>query len=485
MRTTGALNISGYTEDNSKTNDDEVTISFANLIIAFRIFYWIIILTTIVGLIAGFVGSKLFFKPKYSTSAAFTISSSRNSDEDYGFRTTLDDRLITAETYVITSTTLKNMLVDNLDETYEDCSITADEITDTNVVTLNVTADSKGKAYSAVKEVISDFPKISQKIFGDVTVSLLDEVKTSDTPVNSSQRKMIILVGGTAGLLIGLFIILMYSLSLNLVPNAETLQKYVNADCLGQIPLLSSKMLNRVHEITIENRNVPDDYKEGFQFIRTRVERFCEKHNYKTILITSTFPGEGKTTVSINTALSLAQNDKKVIIIDCDLRNPSVAERFGVKLGEYGFNDLLTGRCDFEDVTVRLPKSNVYFISCNRPMGNASEVLQSEIMAETIKKAQAFADYVIIDSPPTDVMGDSIALSKYVDTSIFVVKQNYGRLNNVIYAMEDIKQTNKDFIGFVMNCSYSKLNFFDYSGYGRYNKYGYGRNFENYKQKKN
>ena len=106
----------------------------------------------------------------------------------------------------------------------------------------------------------------------------------------------------------------------------------------------------------------------------------------------------------------------------------------------------------------------------------ASEMLGSKVMQEAVELAKTRADYVIIDSPPIDVMGDSITLSQYADTSIFVVKQNYGRLNNIIHAIESMKQSKAEPMGFVLNGSYGKMSFTEYShyGYGYGNRYGYG-----------
>lgn len=478
MYAANAVNVKGYTNDADEDDEDELSsVSLNNLMIAFRMFFWVLIVAVIAGVVIGAIVSAFLYEPVYSTSASFTIAGSRTGDEDYGFRSTLDDKLITAETYVITSSTLKNMVVDDLGEDYQSCSITADKIADTNVVTVNVTADSTAKAYAVLKEVIEDFPKVSKKIFGDVNITLIDEVAASDIPVNQGAKKKMIALGGIGGLLLGGIIIIMYSFSLNLVSDAETLQKYVNIECIGKAPMLPAKVVKQTNNVTIEGRNIPDDFKQIFQFIRTRTERYCKKHNCKVILITSTFPGEGKTTTSVNIALSLAQNKKSAIVIDCDLRNPSVVERFGAKRGKFGFDDYLRGKCSFDEATVRLPKSNVFFISCNRSMGSrASEMLGSKVMQEAVELAKTRADYVIIDSPPIDVMGDSITLSQYADTSIFVVKQNYGRLNNIIHAIESMKQSKAEPMGFVLNGSYGKMSFTEYShyGYGYGNRYGYG-----------
>ena len=98
-----------------------------------------------------------------------------------------------------------------------------------------------------------------------------------------------------------------------------------------------------------------------------------------------------------------------------------------------------------------------------------------------LKEAKERADYVIIDTPPSDLMGDAIALTRYADAVLFVVKQNYGKLNNVIYAVESMKQTKAELIGFVLNGSYDKMNLLEYTSYGKYNKYAYSNRYYNKK----
>ena len=472
MQTESALNVKGYTDDN---NDDEIDLSvaFNNFVISLKTFGWIVVLLLIAGLILGFAVGSIVYVPEYTTSATFTVAASRNSDNYYGFNKSLDDQLVTAETYVITSTTLKNMVIDKLGENYSDCEITAKALSDTNLVTVTVTADSKAKAYVAIEEVIADFPQVSRKIYGDINVSLLDEVDVDDKAVNEFDRKKYIIFGGVGGLAVGLLIVLIYSLNLNLVSDPEALQKYVNSDCVGKVPRVIFKNRKQETYVTIDNRNISDDFKESFQFLRTRTERVCRHSDYKTILVTSTFPGEGKTTVATNLAMSLAQDGKKVIVIDGDLRNPLVTGRFPVKARTDGFDDLLKGKCSMADAAIQVPRTDITLLSCNEPIINASEILGSERMESIVNQAKMLADYVIIDSPPTDVMGDSITLSKYADASVFVVRQNYGRINNVIYAIESMKQTNAELIGFILNGSYDKINLIDHGSYRNLNKYGY------------
>lgn len=468
-----ALKVNGYSVDTGENDEINLSTQFSNFLICLRIFGWIAIGLVIIGLILGFIVSFVLYKPEYATSATFTISTQRtNDDEDFGFNTTFDNQLVISETYVITSTSLKDMIANELGSNYKNYKINATALEDTNLVTVTVNADSPSKAYQVIQRIIADFPKISLKIYGDVNVSLLDEVAVSDVPVNSSTKKLMVAGGAAGGLVIGLIIIFIYSLNLNLVSDADTLQRYANAECLGSVPRVVFKNKKSKNIVTITNRNISDDFRESFQYMRTRIERFCRRDFKKTILVTSTYPGEGKTTATINIALSLSQNGKKVIIVDGDLRNPSVTDRFGTIPSKFGLNDVLMDKCEFEDALMQIPGTQVYIITCNKPMHNAAEAISSSRMEMVIEKAKADANYVIIDSPPTEMMGDSVALAKYADASMFIVRQNYGKLNNIIYSIESIKDTDADLIGFVLNGTSDKAKFSDY---GAYNNYKYGK----------
>lgn len=467
-----AVNVNGYVSEADNTEDEQdLSLLFGNMLIALKKIGWALVLLTIAGLAVGFVLGKLIYKPEYSTSASFTVAPSRTGDNYYGFYSSLDDQLPITETYVITSSTLKNRIIEKLGKGYADSVITAEALANTNLVTVTVTADTKKKAYAVIDEVISEFPKISQKIYGDVKVSLLDDVEEIKEAANAGAKNKYLIFGGLGGLVIGLAVVFIYSLNLNLVSDAETLQKYVNCECIGKIPQVVISKDKKNTFVTIRNRNVSDDFKEAFQFVRTRTERFFRKNGCTSLLITSTFPGEGKTTTTLNTAISLAQNNKRVMVIDGDLRNPSIIARSGAKARKYGLDDVLRGKAQIEQAVIQYPRTNVYFLSCNNPMSNASEVLSSDAMAEVIKRAKAYADYVIIDSPPTDVMGDAILLSEYADSAIFVVRQNYGKLNNVVYAIESIEQSNSELIGFILNGSDDKIKSIDNYGYGNYSSY--------------
>ena len=121
------------------------------------------------------------------------------------------------------------------------------------------------------------------------------------------------------------------------------MKKYINLPDMGSLPYIKQKKRNKKNRqtsVSLLNERIPGAYREAVQRLEIRVSRDLEDKKCRTIMITSSIPGEGKTTVSSNLAISLAKHGKRVVLVDCDLRNPSVAAFFGMPQRDPGW-----GRC--------------------------------------------------------------------------------------------------------------------------------------------
>jgi polysaccharide biosynthesis transport protein len=208
---------------------------------------------------------------------------------------------------------------------------------------------------------------------------------------------------------------------------------------------------------------------ESYRTLRTRIQFSKIADGGKSILITSSAPQEGKTTVASNLAASFAQANKKTILLDCDLRIPRVNEVFG-GLKSPGFTNYLFKQASFEDIVRKTDFENLFYIAAGTIPTNPSEILGSDQMREFINKLKDNYDIVIIDSPPVMTITDAEVLSHVVDMSILVV---FADKTEVDWLIESTNQLTthgqKSFIGTV-------LNNFDYnSGYRSYNKYNHSK----------
>ena len=183
----------------------------------------------------------------------------------------------------------------------------------------------------------------------------------------------------------------------------------------------------------------------------------------KTIVVTSSEPAEGKTTTAGNLAIAIAQGESKVLLIDCDMRKPSLHKRFRIS-NNYGLSDLLIHKKTMEDVAVQY-NQNLAIISAGKVPPNPSEMLGSKAMTTFLEEMKNHFDYIIMDTPPIGAVTDSQILSTKVDGTILVVKAGKTKKNAVMNAVNAINKVNGNIIGTVLNgVEQSKNKYYYYYG---------------------
>ncbi len=205
-------------------------------------------------------------------------------------------------------------------------------------------------------------------------------------------------------------------------------------------------------------------HSEAFKAIRTRIQYSILEHNYKTILLTSTAPQDGKTTISVNIGGSFALINKKVIILDCDLRIPKIHTFFHDKISP-GLTDFLIGRTTLDKIVKRTSVKNLYYISSGTIPPNPSEIIASPKMRSLLKKLEVEFDLVIVDSPPIMSVTDSEILSQLSDLNLLVVSANKTEVDWLRESVHLLRRNNNTYLGVI-------LNRFNYkSSYRSYYKY--------------
>jgi capsular exopolysaccharide synthesis family protein len=188
---------------------------------------------------------------------------------------------------------------------------------------------------------------------------------------------------------------------------------------------------------------------EAYKMLRTNIQYSSFDREIKTILVTSAQATEGKSTVSGNLALSFAQNDKKVIIVDCDLRKPSIHRKF--KLSNLvGISDVLIGETTLEE-TVQKHNDNFDILTSGKIPPNPSEMLASTAMIELIEKLKDKYDIVVLDSSPLQVVTDAQILSTKVDGTILVVRAERTKKESIIDAKNILTKVGANIIGTVLH----------------------------------
>ena len=324
--------------------------------------------------------------------------------------------------------------------------------------------ESLEKLYTLVEEKYQEAVINEQSQPGNVLI--IDDARTPYSP-SKPNRLLIIIVGLLIGVGLAFAYVFLKNYFDNTIKTPEDLQKK-NMNVLAWIPRVDELALKESSKFDFIILNKPDSVtSESFRALRTRIQfSRPDKETLKTMVVTSPAPQEGKTFVTINLAGSFAQSDKKVLLLDCDLRKPRVHRVFDFNK-EPGLIDYLVGEKSLEDITHKSEMKNLSIITSGTIPPNPAEMLGSKQMDDFLALVRGMYDYVIIDSPPIIAVTDAEILAKKVDGAVLVVSSEITEYQMMERAKQLIEHDNTTFIGSVLN------NFDTHGAYGTYYKYKY------------
>ena len=215
----------------------------------------------------------------------------------------------------------------------------------------------------------------------------------------------------------------------------------------------------------IKNFQVIESYKQ----IRTNVMFAMSAKDVNVVEFSSSFPGEGKSITSANMAIAMAQTGAKVLLIDCDLRKSVQHKVFKVS-NKVGLSSILGKMATLEDVVHKSVAENLDLITGGPVPPNPSELIASKHMEEFIGKVKEVYDYVIIDTPPINIVSDALELSQYTGGLVLVTRQGITTYDDVKSSLQSAKFLNVNILGLIIN-GVKEEKFKSYGKYGKYGKY--------------
>jgi tyrosine-protein kinase Etk/Wzc len=307
----------------------------------------------------------------------------------------------------------------------------------------------------------------------------MDPATIPEIPV-SPKVVMNLSLGLLVGLGLGIAVVFVIAYTNLRVRTPEDLKKY------GFIPLTSiARIVTNgsgngllkdgkpfdIHLVAYHNPFSP--IAESFRHLRTNVQYAQLDKPLKTILVTSPNPKEGKSTIAANLAITFAQTEQRVLLVDADMRRPTVHSLFGLKK-DPGLTDLLFGSATLEDVTWQGVLDNLWIINAGTTPPNPAEILGSIKMKEFIKTVRLAYDVVIFDSPPVLAVTDAAVLATAVDGTLLVVSSDQTHVQALGRATEVLKGIGNTAVGVVLNNFDIRKAYGGYYGSSRYGNYGYG-----------
>jgi len=234
-------------------------------------------------------------------------------------------------------------------------------------------------------------------------------------------------------------------------------------------------VLGTTDETFFVGSNVSFAASEAYKLLRTKVEfSFADQKKCYVIGVSSALAGEGKSVTSSNLAYSLAQLGKRVLLIDCDMRKPTISSKLNIKKTP-GLSNYLTKNIEISEIiqtyTDKAEKVSFNVIASGNNPPNPVELLSSERMNQTIEVLKGFCDYIILDLPPITEVSDAMAVSKFTDGTLIAVRQNYCNRVVLSSALRQFEFVNAKILGIVVTCAKESSGYYS----KKYKKYYYTR----------
>lgn len=431
----------------------------------------ILLCLTLVVIGGGFFALRahLSYVPQYTASASFSV---RVANPLYGsvaaYNTATAEQMAKTFPYVLTSGVLQERVMTHLGISYMP-NVSVTTTTSGSVISIQVTDRDPQRAWDVLNAVMVYYPEIAEYVVGSTHLLLLHESDVPTQPSNTLNLKKTAVKGAIVGFALWAVMMLVLAMLVNTVRNEKELKSLINIPCVGQIPYIR-RSAQKGGSLLYHNVRTAG-FNEAVRLLRMRVEKALTEREKNVLLISSAIPGEGKTTIATNLAISLAHKGKKVLIIDVDLHNPSLAKTLNMGNSSL-IIEYLKGRLALEDAICATEYENLYVVPGGISKTATTKKLHKARLEEMITVARHQFDVVILDTPPCSLLADASEYATLADCGLVVVRQQYASRSQILDGIQRLSDANLPLIGCVINHTRTGLS--DRYGYGYGYDYGYG-----------
>ena len=450
---------------------------------------WAILLIAVSAALIVYMVLALNHQRSYQTKSTLVVKSKASSNYSYS-NLTAASKMASSFANILKSGLLKKKVCEELNMDSFDAKVSASVVTGTNLVTLQVTAESPQEAYLVIRSIMNQITGLTQYVSGDLVLEVLQE---PDVPAGADayfRPRSQMLKGFLIGAALGVVLFAVLSFFKDTVKTEKDIENELHVRHIGtlyhesHIRSLSDLFKKNRSRHLITDLNSRFDFVERVKKIATTVSGHAKRNHEQVIMVTSVGEHEGKSTISANLALALARQSDSVLLIDGDLRRPTLKKLF-LNNGEvikHDLGSLLNEECSVKDAIRYDKDKNLFMFLTERNYSNSTDIIAGKRMQNLIQAAKKRFDYIIIDTPPMSLMADAEAIADMADMSILVIKQDTTRISAINEAIDTLTNCSADFYGCILNNvmtlqgTLTQSHYSGYSHYGRYGRYGnYGR----------
>ena len=443
--------------------------------------FWIICVSAVLCAVMALTSTIYFIPPKYQSSAMFYVNNNSLSVGDASFSLTSSD--ITAakslvDTYIVilNSRACLNDVIDysGVDVSYNELKkmISAESVNATEIFEIIVTSPDPEEAEVLANAIAYILPKRIASIVEGTSANIVDYAVIASSPSSPSYMQNT-LIGFMIGLLLSVLIIIIREIFDITIRTEEDIEQSCSYPILSAVPDMSAlskggyygygnyeksskkKSTLTQNKTQVIGKNISFAASESYKLLRAKLQfSFVDEISCPIIGVSSAMAGEGKSLSSINLAYSLSQLDKKVLLIDCDMRRPSLETKLHIQKVP-GLSNYLTGQNSMYEVIQRCnfdSEQGFDIIAAGINPPNPIELLSSSKMKNALQSLRESYDYVIIDLPPVGEVSDALVAAKLVDGILLVVRQDYCNTSALVSAVKQFEFVEARILGVVMNC---------------------------------
>jgi capsular exopolysaccharide synthesis family protein len=291
-------------------------------------------------------------------------------------------------------------------------------------------------------------------------IRVVDAAEKPRAPA-SPRRGLNLLLALLGGSMLGMGLAFFFEYLDNRIKTPDEIRAHLGLPSLGMLPAIDMK-----GGYPLVSNGVPPNFAEAFRAVRTNVVFSSAEEGARSVLVTSTGPGEGKTMVASNLAVSLAQTGQRVLLIDADMRKPKMEEAFGVPQ-EPGLSNLLVGNAKASESIRKGPVTGLWLLPAGRIPPNPAELLGSQRFKEFLTSLKEHFDWVVIDSPPVMAVVDAAVVAHRTTGVVFVIGSEMTSRHAAKAALDQLENARAKFVGAVLNKVNLAKNPYYYSHYYR------------------
>jgi capsular exopolysaccharide synthesis family protein len=450
-------------------------VELREMLSAVRASWWLPVAGLVVGILAGFAGS-VAQTPLYVTHTQLFVSTTDSTSTSDVFQgSQFSEQRVTSYAQLLTGDELAQRVIDRvgLDLTPGELAqeITATAVSDTVLIDITVTDPAPERAQQIAAALGSEFTTFAGELettaaggASPVKVTVTDSPELPSQPSEPRTGRNVVL-GALVGLLTGAVLAVARVQLDQSVRDAEEAAVLAGAPVIGVV--LRDDALQMSHAI---ERNSSSRTAEAYRQLRTNLQFLNVDEPPKVIMISSAVPSEGKTTVAVNLALTLAEAGRSVTLIEGDLRRPRATRYLGM-VGGAGLTNILAGTAEVADVLQRYGDGELKVIAAGPTPPNPSELLASSHMFKLIDDLRGQNDFVLIDAPPLLPVADASGLAVIVDGVVLSVRYGSTRKEQLQQTRATLDRVGARTLGVILNIVPLKAEITSAYGYG-YN-YGY------------